>query len=585
MARFASQISSVLLFLLFTRSLNRVMSCNENDERLLLIFKQGVVDPDNKLSSWTSEEDCCLWEVVHCDITTGRATELSLFTHSLEEKFFAGLSSLTTLGLSSNSFKSDFDPKWVPSFQLETLYMANTSIGPNVPPWLYTQQSLRELNISGSGISTIDKDIFWNFVAGIEYVDISNNLISDDISGVTLSANVSYFYASHTSLSGSVFSLLCQLEGNGESKLVELDLSYNHLSGALPDCWTNRKSLEFLSLGSNKLIGKVPPSFASLGLEQLDLSDNSFSSEFSSSMLNWTNLRFLILEKNNFSGSLPNPYMARSLEVLKLRTNQFMGNIPPGICMLSSLRILELADNKLFGSIPSCLCNITNPNNISSYFDLREMMRIFTKGRELDYQFARYFRSSVIDLSGNSLSGEIPKELFSITLMWSLNLSRNHLTGKIPKEIGALKNLESLDLSHNRLSGEIPSTISNLSFLACLNLSYNNLIGQIPLGTQIQGFDTWSFVGNHELCGDPLPKKCNKKDETHDDSKPPEGDEDDGFLKSMYLGMGVGFAAAFWGICGSLFLIRAWRHRFFRWFDHLTDQLYVAFTLWFKRFG
>ncbi|XP_028760185.1 receptor-like protein EIX2 [Neltuma alba] len=449
--------------------------------------------------------------------------------------------------------------------------MGNTSIGPNVPPWLYTQQSLRILDIYGSGISTIDKDIFWNFVVGIEDVDISNNLISDDISGVTLSANVSHFHASDNLLSGSILSLLCQLEGNGESKLVQLDLSYNHLSGALPHCWTNRKSLEFLSLGSNKLIGKVPPSFASLGLQLLDLSDNSFSSEFSSSMLNWTNLKFLILEKNNFSGSLPNLYMARHLEVLKLRTNQFMGNIPLGICMLFSLRILELADNKLFRSIPSCLCNITNPNNIDAQLDLGEMMRIFTKGRELDHQPYAYFRSGVIDLSANSLSGEIPKELFSITLLWSLNISRNHLTGKIPKEIGALKNLESLDLSHNRFSGEIPSTISNLSFLACLNLSYNNLIRQIPLGTQIQGFDSWSSVGNRELCGDPLPKKCNKKEETHDDSKPVEGDEDDGFLKSLYLGMGVGFAAGFWGICGSLFLIRAWRHRFFRWFDHLTN--------------
>ncbi|XP_028760262.1 receptor-like protein EIX2 [Neltuma alba] len=377
----------------------------------------------------------------------------------LTENFFAGLSSLKSMDLSSNSFKSDFDPKWVPSFQLETLGMGNTSIGPTVPLWLYTQQSLRELYISKSRISTIDKDIFWNFVAGIEYVDISNNLISDDISDVILSANVSYFYASHSSLSGSIFSLLCQLEGNGESNLAELDLSYNHLSGALPDCWTNRKSLEFLSLGSNKLIGKVPPSFASLGLQQLDLSDNSFSGEFSSSTLNWTNLQFLILEKNNFSGSLPNLYMARSLKVLKLRTNQFMGNIPPGICMLSSLQILELANNKFFGSIPSCLCNITNPNNIALSFYLREMMRIFTKGRELDYQPHAYFTSGVIDLSANSLSGEIPKELFSITLLWSLNLSRNHLTGKIPKEIGALENLESLDLSYNRLSGEIPSTI------------------------------------------------------------------------------------------------------------------------------
>ncbi|KAI9095393.1 hypothetical protein K1719_026427 [Acacia pycnantha] len=82
-----------------------------------------------------------------------------------------------------------------------------------------------------------------------------------------------------------------------------------------------------------------------------------------------------------------------------------------------------------------------------------------------------------------------------------------------------MKSLESLDLSYNILSGEIPSTISDLSFLNHLNLSYNNFNGQIPLGTQIQSFDCWSFVGNPKLCGDPLPTKCNKKEETRD-SKP-----------------------------------------------------------------
>jgi hypothetical protein len=38
--------------------------------------------------------------------------------------------------------------------------------------------------------------------------------------------------------------------------------------------------------------------------------------------------------------------------------------------------------------------------------------------------------------------------------------------------------------------------------------------------------------------------------------------------------MGVGFAAGFWGICGSLFLIRKWRHACFRFIDGVRDKLY-----------
>ncbi|XP_054817576.1 receptor-like protein EIX2 [Prosopis cineraria] len=217
------------------------------------------------------------------------------------------------------------------------------------------------------------------------------------------------------------------------------------------------------------------------------------------------------------------------------------------------------------------------PDNV---FIVDDEFHLFTKGRELDYYQDDYYLK-LIDFSNNNLSGEIPKELFYLTEMWSLNLSRNHLVGKIPKEIGGMKSLESLDLSNNRLSGEIPWTISNLSFIAYLNLSYNNFNGQIPLGTQIQTFDVWSFVGNLELCGDPLPKKCNVKEETFN-SNPAEGNEDDNFLKSLYLGMGVGFAVGFWGVCGSLFLIRAWRHKFFQWFYDLVDQLCVVVVLCFK---
>ncbi|XP_028760177.1 receptor-like protein EIX1 [Neltuma alba] len=89
MASFASQISFVLLFLLFAVTFNRnmgisnrVMRCHENDQRLLLIFKQAMIDPLNQLSSWIVEEDCCLWDGVHCDHITGKVN-LSLFNYTL----------------------------------------------------------------------------------------------------------------------------------------------------------------------------------------------------------------------------------------------------------------------------------------------------------------------------------------------------------------------------------------------------------------------------------------------------------------------------------------------------------------------
>ncbi|KAI9114281.1 hypothetical protein K1719_014509 [Acacia pycnantha] len=463
------------------------------------------------------------------------------------EKKFSNFSNLTSLDLGSTGFKFDIDPKWVPPFQLETLDLGNARIGPNVPTWLYTQRSLGHLNISACGISKIDATVFWRFVAGIMEVDLSNNLISDDISNVILSGNISRFDASHNSLSGSFSSLLCHVDNN-TSTVLNLDLSNNLLSGALPnDCWPNFRELEHLNLGSNKLTGKVPPSIASLKfLSHLDLSHNSFFGKISFDLSNWTLMNYLILERNKFSGTLPNT-MQQSLYIIKLRGNQFIGNIPSQLCNLNCLTILDLAENKFSGPIPQCLHKIMQP---AKMYDYLAGIEVFDKGKEMYYEY--FTLVNIIDLSTNNLSGEIPKELFNLTQMRSLNLSRNHLIGKVPEEIGGMKVLDSLDLSYNKLSGEIPSTISSLSFLSFLNLSYNNFIGQIPLGTQIQSFDSWSFVGNVDLCGDPLPQKCHKKDA----SDHPKLVEDDDFLKSLYLGMGVGFAAGcFWGVCGSLFIL------------------------------
>ncbi|MBA0833253.1 hypothetical protein Goarm_017577, partial [Gossypium armourianum] len=77
------------------------------------------------------------------------------------------------------------------------------------------------------------------------------------------------------------------------------------------------------------------------------------------------------------------------------------------------------------------------------------------KGREDEYGHTLGLVTN-LDLSVNSLTGEIPKEIGSLVGLLSLNFSGNHLTGNIPDNIGNMKFLESLDLAMNRLNGEIP---------------------------------------------------------------------------------------------------------------------------------
>ncbi|KAJ1407961.1 Leucine-rich repeat [Sesbania bispinosa] len=467
------------------------------------------------------------------------------FSGAIYNTTFSKLSKLDELDLTNSTFAFYLDPEWVPPFQLSTLYLGNTNQGPNFPSWIYTQKSLKHLDLSSSGISLIDGDKFSRIVEGIGFsLHLSNNSLKGDISNVTL--NASFIYLDHNNFTGRLPHI--------SPMAIDVDLSHNSFTGSIPRGWKNMKYLNYIDLWSNKLSGEV--------LEYLS---------------NWRFLEVMVLGKNEFSGTIP-VNLPQDLEVIILRDNQFEGNIPPELFNLSFLFHLDLAHNKLSGSLPQCVYNMTQmvTDYLQNYVD--HIIELFTKGHE--YEYHQNIDMRTVDLSSNNLSGEIPSELFEQLIgVQSLNLSYNHFMGTIPKTIGGMKNLESLDLSNNKLSGEIPQNMTLLTFLGYLNLSCNNFIGQIPTGTQLQSFDVSSYSGNPQLCGAPL-KKCTTKGEEEDpeNRKHPE-DGSDPLRESLYLGMGVGFAVGFWGICGSLLLIRKWRHTYYRFLDRVADKLYVTWML------
>ncbi|KAJ0564652.1 putative non-specific serine/threonine protein kinase [Helianthus annuus] len=196
--------------------------------------------------------------------------------------------------------------------------------------------------------------------------------------------------------------------------------------------------------------------------------------------------------------------------------------------MLQHVQVLDLAHNNLSGNIPRCFNNFsvlsgkeTNLEVQFSYNSGNNSLIVYDslvmKGREDTYDSILGL-VTLLDLSSNNLSRQIPSELTTLNKLQSLNFSRNQLTGKIPNKIGDMKSLESFDLSVNYLSGELPMSLSGLNFLSNFNVSYNNLTGRIPTGTQIQSFNESSFIGN-KLCGAPLTNDCvhvDKPDTTSD---------------------------------------------------------------------
>lgn len=85
-----------------------------------------------------------------------------------------------------------------------------------------------------------------------------------------------------------------------------------------------------------------------------------------------------------------------------------------------------------------------------------------------------------LDLENNNLSGTIPAEIGSISLLEWLDLDYNKLTGNIPPEIGQLTSLFALTISSNELTGSIPSQIGQLINVRWMHFGENQLTGTIP---------------------------------------------------------------------------------------------------------
>ncbi|KAL2972131.1 hypothetical protein AAZX31_15G237900 [Glycine max] len=497
----------------------------------------------------------------------------------VSERNFAKLSKLRELDIySSPPLIFDFDSYWVPPFQLQRLALAFA--GPNLPVWLYTQRSIEWLDIYESSFEAQGK--FWSFVSRVAQLYLKDNLIdvnmskvllnstfiymsSNDLKGglPQLSSNVAFLDISNNSLSGTISPLLCDHKMlNGKNNLEYLDISLNHLSGGLTNCWKNWKSLVHVNFGSNNLTGKIPTSMSLLSnLTSLHLHENKLYGDIPLALQNCHSLLIFNVRENNFSGNIPN-WIPHGAKALQLRSNHFSGVIPTQICLMSSLIILDVADNTISGHIPSCLHNITALvfNNASynkltfffpidgfSYYIFEDSLELVTKGQTIDYGMNLHF-VSLIDMSSNNLSGIIPPQMFSLIGLYSLNFSHNKLTGQIPNEIGNMKNLESLDFSTNQLRGEIPQGLSNLSFLASLNLSFNNFTGKIPSGTQLQGFGALSYIGNRNLCGPPLTKFCLQVSEPKDTKAIDEDGDESAFWSWFYIGIGSGFGTGFLGV-------------------------------------
>jgi len=238
----------------------------------------------------------------------------------------------------------------------------------------------------------------------------------------------------------SWFGVICSSESNtsGEKVVTEISLGNNHLSGHVtPQLW-EMPFLKVVDLRGN-LLG--------------DAGLIGFRSDFNTATTTRAPIERLILSDNRFDSLEGIESAPTSLIELHISANSFKGSFPKEVYKLRKLQILRATFNQdVIGTLSTEIGHLTH---------MREL-----------------------DVSYNSLDGQIPAEIGKMTALEYLTLEENNFTGTLPPEMDNLVNLKFLSARNTspgsgRIKGLLPS-FRNLANLREMYLESNGITGTIP---------------------------------------------------------------------------------------------------------
>ncbi|KAI3427865.1 Protein kinase domain-containing protein [Psidium guajava] len=133
---------------------------------------------------------------------------------------------------------------------------------------------------------------------------------------------------------------------------MKLDLSYDNLNGFI---FSAVKTLLYLNLSHDHLNGALPTEAGQIDhLDTLDNSGNMFSGEILSTLDNCNTLVVLVMRDNQFQRPVPQSISSlRSIEDLDLSNNNLSGEIPMFLEAFHFMEVLNLSYNNSKGMLPT----------------------------------------------------------------------------------------------------------------------------------------------------------------------------------------------------------------------------------------
>ncbi|KAH8303045.1 hypothetical protein KR018_007913, partial [Drosophila ironensis] len=295
----------------------------------------------------------------------------------------------------------------------------------------------------------------------------------------------------------------CQLEERilgkhfpNNSKMVNLDISYNDMLSITADLTSRLANLEYANFSENLIAYIEPNAFKNMkNLRFLDLTTNY---QVNISLGENANLRWLSISNNDMRDFLWDRldglpmleelhlhsnwlekldmglfhYLPR-LKVLNVSNNNLFEvkrNLFLGLTDQMPLELLDYSSNNLKVLDDSVFCKLGNLKTLNLWFN--QINRIHSRA----FQGLKSLQS--LQLQGNKIK-VLPDDVFAnLTMLERLDLSKNNMKTLGARVFGEtlLRRLTQLDLSNNFIVELHPLALSSMPFLRELRLRRNRLV-------------------------------------------------------------------------------------------------------------